>query len=410
MFAKIDLSRWRQFEHVSIQLDSRMTVLTGENGTGKTTILNVLSRHFGWNLHLISTPLPLSKLRAKRFWSDIWSAMESDLMVQPGSVQIGTIRYRNETECLLMAPPQVEQAQYNLTYQNQQAVLGLHIPSHGPNFTYQRVDNIPTDPKTSQQQYQQYQGLLQQLYSGGRAQNPGITLKQSLVSLAVFGYGNQAVIPNPEYQSMFERFQEILSILLPRKIGFQRLEIRMPDIVFKTASGDFSLDAASGGIGALVGLAWQVFMYGADQESYVVTIDEPESHLHPSMQRELLPNLFRAFPNVQFIIATHSPFVASSSPDAKVYALVYNESQRVRSELLEASDLAGSANETLREILGVPLSFPVWVEQRLDEIVRKYRDQPITVDRLRELKSELGSAGLEGLLPSAIDRLGDNDA
>ena len=410
MFAQIDLHRWRQFEQVSIELDSHMTVLTGENGTGKTTILTVLSKHFGWNLQMISTPLSLSKRRIKKMWSDVWSMMESDLTVEHGSLEVGMIRYRDGQECKLMAPPQVDKAQYNLTYQNQQGVLGLHIPSHGPNITYQRVDHIPTDPKTSQQQYQQYQNLLQQLYIGGRAENPGATLKQSLIALAVFGYGNQAVVPNPEYQRMFERFQEILSILLPRKIGFRDLEIRMPDIVFKTDSGDFSLDAASGGIGALVGLAWQVFMYGADQQSYVVTIDEPETHLHPSMQRELLPNLFRAFPNVQFIIATHSPFIAASSPDAKVYALVYNESQRVHSQLLEAADLAGSANETLREILGVPMSFPVWVEDRLDEIVKRYRSGPITVERLRQLKADLASAGLEGLLPSTIERLGGDDA
>ena len=410
MFTQITLARWRQFEHVSLELDSRMTVLTGENGTGKTTILNILSRHFGWNLQLISTPIPLSKKRAKRFWSDVWSMMESDSNVNPESIEIGRIRYDNGPECTLMAPPQVEQAQYNLTYQNQSRALGIHIPSHGPNFTYQRIENIPTDPKSSEQQYQQYQTLLQQLYSGGKAQNPGATLKQSLISLAVFGYGNQAVVPNPEYERMFRRFQEILAILLPQKIGFRQLEIRMPDIVFKTDSGDFSLDAASGGIGAIVGLAWQIFMYGADQNSYVVTLDEPETHLHPSMQRELLPNLFKAFPNVQFIVATHSPFVATSLSDAKVYALVYNDANRITSQLLDTADLAGSANETLREILGVPMSFPIWVEHRLEQIVNKYRNQPMTIERLRDLKAELSSGGLERLLPLAIDRLGDNNA
>jgi len=410
MFTQIHLAKWRQFEHVSLELDSRMTVLTGENGTGKTTILNILSRHFGWNLKLISTPVALSKTRAKRFWSDVWGAMKDDLKVAPGSVEVGSIEYQNGQECKLMAPPQVEQAQYALTYQNQSNVLGIHIPSHGPSFTYQHIDNIPTDPKTSQQQYQQYQNLLQQLYSGGRAQNPCGTLKQSLIAFAVFGYGNQAVVPNPEYKRMFEEFQDILAILLPQKIGFRQLEIRMPDIVFKTDSGDFSLDAASGGIGALVSLAWQIFMYGANQQSYVVTLDEPESHLHPSMQRELLPNLFRAFPNVQFIVATHSPFVAASSPDAKVYALVYNDEHRVTSQLIEAADLAGSANETLREILGMPMSFPVWVEDRLMQIVKKYRNQPLTLERLRDLKAELTSEGLDGFFPSAIDRLGSGDA
>lgn len=132
------------------------------------------------------------------------------------------------------------------------------------------------------------------------------------MSLAVFGYGSIAVIENPEYNRMFEDFQEVLRILLPKVIGFIRLEIRVPDIVFVTESGDFSLDAASGGIGAIVGIAWQIFMYGQDKEGFVVTFDEPESHLHPSMQRELLPNLFRAFPKTQFIIATHSPFIVPS--------------------------------------------------------------------------------------------------
>ena len=35
-------------------------------------------------------------------------------------------------------------------------------------------------------------------------------------------------------------------------------------------------------------------------------IDEPEQHLHPGMQQRLLPALQRAFPLVQFIVATHT--------------------------------------------------------------------------------------------------------
>jgi predicted ATPase len=409
-FSSIQLQGWRQFEHVDIQLDSRMTVLTGENGTGKTTILNVLSRHFGWNLHMISTPVSQGRQSQTRFWSDVWSMIDSDHLVEPGSLTVGGITYSDGQKCSLMAPPELNQAQYSLTYQNQQTVLGLHVPSHGPNFTYQRVDNIPTDPKTSQQQYQAYQSLLQQLYNGSPAQSPGRTLKESLIALAVFGYGNQVVVPNTEYSELFERFQAVLRVLLPKKIGFRQLEIRVPDIVFKTASGDFALDAASGGIGALVGLAWQILMYDVGQGAYVVTIDEPETHLHPSMQRELLPNLFAAFPSVQFIVATHSPFVVNSAPDARVYALIYNPQQRVRSEALDTADLAGSANETLREILGVPVSFPVWVEDRLRHTIQKYAAGPVTIETLRGLRTELADQGLEDLLPAAVDALGKTDA
>jgi AAA domain len=54
-FESILLKRWRQFEVVDLDLRPRMCVLTGPNGCGKTTILNVLGRHFGWNLSFLSS-------------------------------------------------------------------------------------------------------------------------------------------------------------------------------------------------------------------------------------------------------------------------------------------------------------------------------------------------------------------
>lgn len=41
--------------------------------------------------------------------------------------------------------------------------------------------------------------------------------------------------------------------------------------------------------------------------SGIVVIDEIELHLHSSLQREVLPKLFKLFPKVQFIITSHSP-------------------------------------------------------------------------------------------------------
>jgi hypothetical protein len=304
-----------------------------------------------------------------------------------------------------MVQPRGDQAQYNPQYTNQQAVLGLHIPSHQPAFTYHRITNIPTDPQSSQQHYQAYNNMLQQYFTATHAQNPGMALKQSLISLAVFGYGNEAVIENQEYIRMFREFQSILRILLPKVLGFQKLEIRMPDIVLVTQTGDFSLDAASGGIGAIVGMAWQIFMYGQNNKDFVVTIDEPETHLHPSMQRELLPNLFQAFPHTQFIIATHSPFIVTSSSEARVYALVFDENRRVNSQYLETAELSGTANETLREILGVPITVPIWVEKTLLEILERYKDRELTSDLLKELKKELVINNLGFLLPDALTSL-----
>lgn len=41
----------------------------------------------------------------------------------------------------------------------------------------------------------------------------------------------------------------------------------------------------------------------------VVLIDEVDKHLHVRLQKEILPKLFNLFPNVQFIVSSHSPFL-----------------------------------------------------------------------------------------------------
>ncbi len=53
----------------------------------------------------------------------------------------------------------------------------------------------------------------------------------------------------------------------------------------------------------------------------IVIIDEIETHLHPSLQERLLPFLVRAFPNMQFIVATHSPAIICSIDNALVWDL-----------------------------------------------------------------------------------------
>ncbi len=41
----------------------------------------------------------------------------------------------------------------------------------------------------------------------------------------------------------------------------------------------------------------------------IVLIDEIEEHLHITLQKEILPKMFALFPNVQFIVSSHSPFL-----------------------------------------------------------------------------------------------------
>lgn len=53
----------------------------------------------------------------------------------------------------------------------------------------------------------------------------------------------------------------------------------------------------------------------------IILIDEPEIHLHVALQKRILPYLEKCFPNAQFIVATHSPFIITSLKNATLFNL-----------------------------------------------------------------------------------------
>lgn len=69
------------------------------------------------------------------------------------------------------------------------------------------------------------------------------------------------------------------------------------------------------------------------EEEGVVLIDELDIHLHPVWQRQIAGWLQATFPNMQFIVATHSPLIAAGAgKDAVTYRLYQNESGNVACE------------------------------------------------------------------------------
>ena len=56
----------------------------------------------------------------------------------------------------------------------------------------------------------------------------------------------------------------------------------------------------------------------------IVLIDEIETHLHLELQKNVLSFLTSVFPNIQFIVSTHSPFILSSASNAVIYDLENN--------------------------------------------------------------------------------------
>ncbi len=120
------------------------------------------------------------------------------------------------------------------------------------------------------------------------------------------------------------------------------------------------------------------------------------------MQRSILPDLITAFPNVQFIVSTHSALVVGSVKDSNVYAFRHNQDNKVYSQPLDLVNKAKTATEILNEVLGIPFTMPIWAEDIMKKLIEKYRAVELNQDNIDKMREEFKSNGLESLMPFAI--------
>lgn len=413
-FNKLEINHWQQFESVDLEIHDRLTILTGSNGCGKTTILNLFARHSGWNNLSLSTPKKDSSTGIVRFFSRIFKGRTDSL-----NNIVGKVLYSNNIEGVLLVQDS-NAAKYHVQIQNQQPIKSFYIPSHRPIFRYQPLDNIPTTKKNKQSAFQEVANINMQRYHGNsNNQSASFIMKSTLIGWAINGYGvtnnNKTIMPQDNEQIQFyEGFQEVLRKILPSTLGFQEFEIRNMEIVFICNNGtdEFLLETASGGISALIDIAWQIYMYATkDNPDYTVIIDEIENHLHPIMQRRILPDLLKAFPTAKFIVSTHSPLVVGSVKNSNIYALTYNDEKKIESKKLDFLNEAKTASEILDEVLGVSFTMPIWVEEKLNQIIDEYSKKTIKKSDFSLLRSQLAEIGLEKMVPFAIQGImeGQND-
>lgn len=91
----------------------------------------------------------------------------------------------------------------------------------------------------------------------------------------------------------------------------------------------------------------------------IVLIDEIDAHLHVSLQKVIFAFFRKAFPKIQFIITTHSPFVVQSVNDAIIYDL---------SKLEQLNDLSMYSYESITKGLMGESSDSEILESTLKEL------------------------------------------
>lgn len=86
-------------------------------------------------------------------------------------------------------------------------------------------------------------------------------------------------------------------------------------------------------------------------ESAIVLVDEIDLHLHPKWQRDIISFLSKSFPNVQFIVTSHSPLVIQSMDEVNLYTLHRHENL-VKVEKCPYTNFIGwTVEEILRDIM-----------------------------------------------------------
>jgi predicted ATP-dependent endonuclease of OLD family len=71
-------------------------------------------------------------------------------------------------------------------------------------------------------------------------------------------------------------------------------------------------------------------LYKLDTDDTIILIDEPERSLYPDIQIELMDYYKNLAPNAQFIVATHSPFIAAAFEPEERFILYFGEDGKVK--------------------------------------------------------------------------------
>jgi predicted ATP-binding protein involved in virulence len=145
-----------------------------------------------------------------------------------------------------------------------------------------------------------------------------------IAHLKAFKQAILALMPNNTWQDMaFDRKQdELMGIFaddkgVKNKLAFSQLSDGYRNAISLAADIAYRCIQLNPSLGERAVL---------DSEG-IVLIDEIDLHLHPNWQRHFIADLKKAFPNIQFVATTHSPFIVQSLAKDELINLDLDENE-----------------------------------------------------------------------------------
>ncbi|MCY2964625.1 MAG: AAA family ATPase [Planctomycetota bacterium] len=370
---------------------SRWTLILGDNGTGKTTLLQLLAM-FDSGSDLGGTfRTPWSEKLPSRFFGS-----SSPNLSQSVTLQLSESPFRGGRGDL------VEPYSITCVLDSGRPVHlddghGLILFGYGAarriGATSLRVDNNPLGADATASLFDDQVSL--------------INAEEWLLRL---DYAAQRENDDASDASrQLNRVQDLLTKLLPdvKSIRFATSEFRvpgLPQVEFQTPYGWVPLRNLGYGyqsmISWVVDFAARMFFRhpnSADplKEAAVVLIDEIDSHLHPRWQRKVMRYLTGIFPNTQFIATAHSPLVVQAADEETNIVVLRRRGKRVVVDSSQQAVRGWRVDQVLSsDLFDLPSLRPVeydkWLRQR-ELLLTKPELSARDKQRLTQLEAKIGT-------------------
>ena len=319
---EIKIDELRHLSNITIELkkDRRTNLLlTGKNGSGKTTVLQAVKKYLNAITNMQFSELNNTALdNMMYFKNQMQSASSEDERYNAQKnyeVWFNEIkRYKDGTSILFNNTDGLDGL-----YQNGKFILAYY----------------GADRKTEIRKISGVEEVVLDT-SYNLDANPGTTLLKYLVHLKTQqAYArNEGDMETVEVlEQWFSRFTEALKTLLDdpelkleydyKNYNFQIIEEGRKPFGFDQLSDGYS--AAIQIVADLILRMEQNWLKQGALSTYdtegIVLIDELETHLHIALQKKILPFLTAFFPRIQFIVTTHSPYILNSIEECVIYDL-----------------------------------------------------------------------------------------